>query len=268
MTAPLIFDRTLLRQRRNRAAATLPQYDFLLRDVAERLLDRLSDVTRTFPTALDLGCHTGQLAEMRGERGGIERLVQCDLSPRMAAKAAQNGWPTVVADEEALPFADHSFDLVLSCLGLHNVNTLPETLRDIRRILKPDGLFLAALAGGETLQELRHALTMAEIAEDGGASPRVAPALDIRDLGQLVQRAGFTLPVVDADIIPVDYSDPLRLFHDLRGMGQSSVLHARRRAPLRRATLATALDLYRRHHSVAEGRVRATAHILYIIGWA
>lgn len=268
MTAPAIFDRTLLRHRRDRAAARLHEYDFFLRDVAERLLDRLSDTTHRFPVALDLGCHTGQLAELLQERGGIERLVQCDLSPKMAQQAASNGNLTLIADEEDLPFADQSFDLVLSCLGLHNVNNLPETLRDIHRILKPEGLFLAALVGGESLKELRHVLTAAEIAVEGGASPHIAPFLDIRDLGQLVQRAGFHLPVVDTDVIPVEYGDPLRLLHDLRGMGQSSVLVARRRMPLHRNTINTALQMYRQHHSTADGTVCATTHILYISGWA
>ncbi|MBX9633820.1 MAG: methyltransferase domain-containing protein, partial [Magnetospirillum sp.] len=195
-----IFDRSLLRKRRDRAAPEFAAHDFLVREMAERLADRLTDVTRRFPLALDLGCHTGEIADTLMGRGGIETLVQCDLSPRMAAKAATNGHPALAADEEWLPFADASFDLVISCLSLHWVNDLPGTLLQIRRVLKPDGLFLCAMLGGETLKELRQALSEAEMAEENGWSPRVSPFADVRDLGGLLQRAGFALPVVDADM--------------------------------------------------------------------
>lgn len=262
-----IFDRSLLRKRRDRAAPEFAAHDFLIRDVAERLADRLSDVTRTFPLALDLGCHTGEIADTLMGRGGIETLVQCDLSPRMAAKAAANGRPTLAADEEWLPFADASFDMVISCLSLHWVNDLPGTLLQIRRVLKPDGLFLCAMLGGETLKELRQALSDAEMAEEGGWSPRVSPFADVRDLGGLLQRAGFALPVVDADLVPVAYADPMRLMADLRGMGETNAVAEQRKTLTRRATMLHALNRYQQLFSSEGGRVAASFQVLTMTAW-
>ena len=262
-----IFDRSLVRKHRDRAAPHFANHDFLVREVAERLADRLSDVTRTFPTALDLGCHTGEMADTLGRRGGIQTLVQCDLSPRMAARAAANGRPTLAADEEWLPFADTSFDLVMSCLSLHWVNDLPGTLVQIRRVLKPDGLFLCAMLGGETLKELRQALAEAEMAEEGGLSPRVSPFADVRDLGGLLQRAGFALPVVDADTVNVAYGDPMRLLADLRGMGETNAVAERRKSFTRRATLLHGLARYQDLFADAEGRVPVTFQVLTMTAW-
>ncbi len=200
-----VFDRATVRRHRDRAAAGLEDHDFLLREVGERLADRLDDVTRRFPVALDLGCHGGELGRLLNGRGGIETLVQCDLSPEMAGRA---GPLSVAADEEFLPFAAECFDLIVSCLSLHWINDLPGTLVQIRRALKADGLFLAAMLGGNTLEELRAALAEAEIAAEGGLSPRVSPFADVRDAGDLLQRAGFALPVVDSDTITVSYGDP------------------------------------------------------------
>jgi SAM-dependent methyltransferase len=268
MSSPIsIFDRALLRKRRDRAAAGFAAHDFLVREAAERLADRLDDVTRRFPVALDLGCHTGELADTLRGRGGIETLVQCDLSPRMAHAAARNGHPTLCADEEWLPFAPASFDLVLSCLSLHWVNDLPGTLVQVRRILKPDGLFVAALLGGDTLIELRRALMEAEIDAEGGASPRVSPMAEVRDLGGLLNRAGFALPVVDSDTIAVTYPDPMRLMADLRGMGEANAVAAQRKGCTRRATLFGA---FQRYAALAgpDGRLPATFQVLTLTGWA
>ena len=262
-----IFDRSLVRKHRDRAAPHFANHDFLVREVAERLADRLSDVTRTFPTALDLGCHTGEMADTLGKRGGIQTLVQCDISPRMAARAAANGRPTLAADEEWLPFADTSFDLVMSCLSLHWVNDLPGTLVQIRRVLKPDGLFLCAMLGGETLKELRQALAEAEMAEEGGLSPRVSPFADVRDLGGLLQRAGFALPVVDADTVNVAYGDPMRLLADLRGMGETNAVAEQRKSLSRRATLLHGLARYQDLFADAEGRVPVTFQVLTMTAW-
>lgn len=268
MTDPVsIFDRATLRKHRDRAARGFAAHDFLVREVAERLADRLSDVTRSFPLALDLGCHTGELADTMGGRGGIKTLVQCDLSPAMAAKAAQNGHATVTADEEWLPFADNSFDLVLSCLSLHWVNDLPGALVQIRRVLKPDGLFLAAMLGGGTLADLRHCLHEAELAEEGGISPRVSPMADIRDMGRLLQRAGFALPVADADQVSVSYGDPMRLLADLRGMGETNAVAERRKSLSRRATLLHALSLYQQKFADADGRFPVDFHVVTLTGW-
>ena len=262
-----IFDRSLVRKHRDRAAPHFANHDFLVREVAERLADRLSDVTRTFPTALDLGCHTGEMADTLGKRGGIQTLVQCDISPRMAARAAANGRPTLAADEEWLPFADASFDLVISCLSLHWVNDLPGALVQIRRVLKPDGLFLCAMLGGETLKELRQALAEAEMAEEGGLSPRVSPFADVRDLGGLLQRAGFALPVVDADTVNVAYGDPMRLLADLRGMGETNAVAEQRKSLSRRATLLHGLARYQDLFADAEGRVPVTFQVLTMTAW-
>ncbi len=263
-----IFDRALLRRRRDRAAAGLRGHDFLFVEAAERLADRLDDVTRKFPLALDLGCHDGTLSRALEGRGGIETLVQCDLSPAMARAAANNGAPTLAADEEALPFAPESFDLIISVLGLHWVNDLPGALIQIRHALKPDGLFLGAFLGGATLSELRSALIEAELAEEGGASPRVAPFAELRDAGGLLQRAGFALPVADADRIAVTYPDALALMRELRAMGESNVLIARRRGFTRPATLARAAAIYGEKFAAADGRVAASFEIVTLTGWA
>ena len=269
MTGPIdVFDRALLRRRRNRAAASLRGHDFLFAEAAERLADRLDDVTRKFPLALDLGCHDGTLARVLAGRGGVETLVQCDLAPAMARAAASNGAPTLAVDEEALPFARASFDLVVSVLGLHWVNDLPGALIQIRHVLKPDGLFLGALLGGETLTELRLALMEAELAEEGGVSPRVAPFAELRDTGGLLQRAGFALPVADADRLTVSYPDALALMRELRAMGESNVLIERRRGFTRRATLARAAAIYAEKFADTDGRVRASFEIVTLTGWA
>ena len=263
-----VFDRPLVRQRRDRCAQRFADYDFLVREAADRLLDRLEDMTTTFPTALDLGCHTGQIAESLMGRGGIETLIQCDLSPAMAGKAALNGCPALAVDEEWLPFADGSFDLVLSCLSLHWVNDLPGTLHQIRRILKPEGLFLGIMLGGETLQSLRMALAMAETELEGGISPRVSPFADVRDMGQLLQRAGFALPVADGDRIEVRYAEPWKLLDDLRGMGETNAVHQRRKTPLRRTTLMTALANLAQDEVGQDGRFPAVFDLIGMTGWA
>ncbi|MBL8704639.1 MAG: methyltransferase domain-containing protein [Rhodospirillales bacterium] len=262
-----IFDRRLVRARRDRWASVLGQHDFLFREVADRLADRLGDVTRRFPLALDLGARSGILAETLGASGGIETLVQAELSPRLARDAARRG-PAVVADEEALPFADGRFDLVLSNLSLHWVNDLPGTVIQVRRALKPDGLFLAALFGLGTLGELRQALLEAEIEIAGGAGPRLSPFADLRDGAALLQRAGFALPVADADTITVTYPNALALMRELVRMGEANATVARPRRPLRRATLLRAAQLYGERHGDSEGRVPARFQVIYLTGWA
>ena len=265
---PEIFDRRVLRRHRDRAAAGIGQHDFLIREVAERLLERLDDIRRDFPRALDLGCHHGTVAGLLAGRGGVESLVQADISPAMARLAAAPGRPAVVADEEALPFAEASMDLVTSVLSLHWVNDLPGSLLQIGRTLKPDGLFLGAMIAGESLKELRAALMQAEIEVEDGFSPRVSPLADVRDMGGLLQRAGFALPVVDVDSITVTYSSALALMRDLRGMGETGSDRNRRRGMTRRATLLRAAALYEETHADREGRIPATFEILYLTGWA
>jgi len=266
---PRIFDRALLRRRRDRAAArgTDADHDFLFREAGERLSDRLDDVTRRFPMALDLGCRDGGLARLLQGRGGIETLVQADLSAAMLRRARRHG-PVVQLDDEALPFRAEAFDLILANLGLHWANDLPGVLLQIRHSLKPDGLFLGAMFGVGTLQELRTVLMEAEIAETGGGSARVSPFADLRDAAGLLQRAGFALPVADLETVTVTYPDLPALLQDLRGMGESNLLLARLKRPTRRAVLAHAAALYRERFSDTDGRLVATFRLIFITGWA
>ena len=265
-TAP--FDRRLLRRRRDRAAAGLDAHDFLIREAAERLADRLDDVRRKFPLALDVGCHGGQMAATLAGRGGIEQLIQCDLSPAMARLAAANGSPALAADEEFLPFADGSFDLILSCLDLHWVNDLPGALLQLRRALKSDGLFLAVLFGLGTLGELRDCLIEAEIEFKGGASPRVSPFADARDGAGLLQRAGFALPVADVETINVSYPDAMALMRELGGMGESNAARARSDRFAGRELFGHAAALYAKRHGEESGRIPARFRLVFLTGWA
>lgn len=262
-----VFDRMLLRRRRARAALGGGDHDFLLGEVGDRLLDRLSDMTRRFPLALDLGCRDGMLARGLAGRGGIETLLQCDVAGANAGRALVHG-PSFVADEELLPLRARSVDAVLSNLSLHWVNDLPGALAQIRAALKPDGLFLASLFGAGTLGELRACLMEAELAECGGASPRVSPFAGLRDAAGLLQRAGFALPVADGDTITVTYPDLFRLLADLRGMGETNLLLDRLKQPTRRAVFARAAALYQERFAEPDGRLRATFQIIFLTGWA
>ncbi len=238
MTAPEIFDRRLVRVRRERAAAGFAEHSFLYDEVSARLLERLALINRQFPRALVLGARTGGLAQQLPGRFGIETLVQAELAGGMLQQA---GGLRVAADEEWLPFADASLDLAISPLSLHTVNDLPGALAQIRRALKPDGLFLGAMFGLGTLAPLRDAFLAAEAALGAGSSPHVAPFTEVRDAGGLLQRAGFALPVADAEPVTVTYRNPMRLLADLRGMGESNVLLGRSRQGLRRDVLLDAV---------------------------
>ncbi len=260
-----VFDRRAVRMHRDRATGTISRHDFLLREIARRLIERLEDVKRDFPAALDLGCHTGELGHALRGHGKIGSLVCCDLSPAMVSKAPG---PRVAADEEALPFKDGSFDLIVSLLSLHWVNDLPGTLLQVRSALKPDGLFLGAMLGGQTLKELRHALAEAEIAAEGGLSPRISPFADVRDAGDLLQRAGFALPVADTETLTVVYPEPLKLMADLRGMGETNATIQRRKSFTRRATLLDGLARYRSAFANEDDTVPATFQIIYLSGWS
>ncbi len=260
-----IFDRRLLVRRRNRAADRIAKHDFLLARVADDLMERLAAVNRTFPNAASLGAYHGLLGRRLRRMPGIELVTDVEAAGRLLA---QCDGPRLQADEEALPFAERSLDLVVSGLALHLANDLPGALVQIRRALKPDGLLLAALLGGATLTELRTAFLVAEQELEGGASPRVAPFADVRDLGGLLQRAGFALPVADSDTVTVTYRDPLTLMLELRAMGAANALAERSRRPLRRATLARAVEVYRERFGLPDGRVPATFEIVTLTGWA
>jgi len=262
MTTPLVFDRPLLRHRLARAAARGP-VTFLLERAAEDLADRVGAVKRRFPRALDLGTATDAVARALHGQGMVDDLFTA--APLNAGLAVRH--PAVVADEEAIPFADGTLDLVVSALALQHVNDLPGTFAQVRRVLKPDGLFLAALVGGASLMELRDAFAVAETETLGGVSPRVSPFADVRDMGGLLQRAGFALPVSDVDRVVVRYASPFALFADLQGMGAANALLERRRLPLRRATLLRAAEVYAERFSDPDGRVRATFEIVWLSGW-
>lgn len=257
MTTPEIFDRRLVRARRERAAAGFAGHSFLYDEVCERLADRLALIQRRFPRALVLGARTGGMADRLQGRFGIETLVQADLS---GAMLRQCDGPRVVADEEWLPFADASLDLVVSPLSLHTVNDLPGAFAQIRRALKPDGLFLGAMFGLGTLAPLRDAFLAAEADQGAGSSPHLAPFTEVRDAGGLLQRAGFALPVADAEPVTVTYRNPMRLLADLRGMGETNVLCNRSRQGLRRGVL---LDAVAR----LAGQTIAF-EIVFLAGWA
>jgi NADH dehydrogenase [ubiquinone] 1 alpha subcomplex assembly factor 5 len=260
-----VFDRHAVRLHRARAARQPGNGDFLVVEAAERLADRLDDVTRRFPMALDLGCRDGVMARALKGRGGIETLFHMDAT---FGFARQVSLPRVVAEAEALPFRSQTFDLVLSNLDLHWANDLPGALLQLRHVLKPDGLLLATLWGGDTLNELRRVLLDAELAEEGGGGPRVSPFADVRDLGHLLQRAGFALPVVDSDTIEVTYPDALALMRDLRAMGETNAVTERRRGFTRRATLARGVAIYAELFGRSDGRIPASFQIITLTAWA
>jgi len=268
MAAPdplLVFDRSALRVRRERAARQWEARSFLKREIASRLIERLDDVRRTFPLALDLGCHGDEIAAALGGRKTIECLVRADLGLGFARRA---GGPAVVADEEALPFAAQRFDLVVSAMSLHWVNDLPGALIQVARILRPDGLFMGAMLGGATLWQLRQALGAAESEIEDGLSPRVSPFADLRDAAGLLQRAGFALPVADSETIDVEYANALELMRELSAMGESNLVVERRRGLARRATLLRAAEIYRERFTQTSGRVAASFEVLFLHGWA
>ena len=264
-SGPVIFDRQLLVRRRTRFAGVAENHDFLLARSADDLADRLSLIRRQFPTTVVLGAYHGLLGRRLASLGNVGTVIESEAcAPLLATCCGLR----VLADEEALPFRAASLDLVASALSLHLVNDLPGALLQIRRALKPDGLFLGSLLGGQTLVELRSAMLAAEAEVEGGASPRVAPFADVRDLGGLLQRAGFALPVADSDSFTVTYPGALELMREIRAMGAGNALVARRRSPLRRATLWRACEIYADRFADAAGRVRATFEIVTLTGWA
>lgn len=261
-----IFDRKLVKTRRERSAVAFADFDFLYLEIAERLLDRIKDVKRPFPSALLTGSRGLRLPRLLADNVGAERLISADLS--LASLGRKDGDLKVVLDEEWLPFAPGSLDLVLSCLSFHWINDLPGALLQINHALKPDGLLLAAFFGGGTLKELRSVLLEAELEQSDGAAPRISPFADLADAAQLLQRAGFALPVADLDVIEVSYPDALKLMADLRGMGEANALHDRARRPLSRLTLLRAAEIYQQRFRRADGKVSATFEVIFMTGWA
>lgn len=252
---PKIFDRALLRGRLARAM-TKGAPDFLMARAADDLLDRLLTVKREFPRSLDLGSPSAHFSQA---------VVSSGRAPPLRASGYGGA---VIVDEETPPFAPNAFDLIVSGMALQWANDLPGVLAQARRILAPDGLFLACLVGGASLVELRVALAQAEEEITGGASPRVSPLVDVRDMGGLLQRAGFALPVADVDSFTLRYDSMFVLMNELRAMGAANVLVKRARKPLRRDLVARAAQIYAERFSDADGRVRATFEIVWASGWA
>ncbi|MHB8285834.1 MAG: methyltransferase domain-containing protein [Caulobacteraceae bacterium] len=270
-TPPLIFDRTLRRARLDRAAPGFSAADFLHARAADDAVERLETILRDFPLAVDLGAKTGAFARKLSASSAAARvgaLIEMELSPAMLAAGEGRSRLRLVADEERLPFAPESLNLAVSLLSLHTTNDLVGALIQIRRSLKPDGLFLGAFLGGATLTELRQSLLEAEDEISGGSGPRVFPFADGFDGAGLLQRAGFTLPVSDVDRVTVRYDNPLKLMADLRAMGETNILHARPRKPLTRAVLARTFEIYVERFGSPDGRIPATFEIISLTGWA
>ena len=248
------FDRRAVALHRHRAAPGVARVTPILEEFADRLLERLDDVRRPFPLALDIGGR-GVIAPRLRARGTA--VVSLDLAAAMPGT-------TVVGDEERLPFAEASFDLVIASLSLHWVNDLPGALIQLRRVLRPDGLLLASLPVLDTGGDLRRALLAAEAELRGGASPRVSPMPMLQDCAALLQRAGFALPVVDGERLTLSYADPLDLVADLRAAGETNALHLRDRAPPPRALVPMALAAL----PELDGRIPVTLEIAMLTGWA
>ena len=263
----LIFDHRLVRLRRGRAAL-LGRPSFLMQRVADDFADRLAAVLRHFQHAVDLGTPGDAMLKALAGSGKADLIVAADALVGGGTELGERDVLAVAADEEALPFRDSSVDLVVSALALQFVNDLPGVLLQIRRALKPDGLFVAALAGGDTLTELRQSFAAAEAEIENGVSPRVVPLLDVRAAGALLQRAGFALPVTDVDHLTVRYDSPMALMHDLRGLGATNPMIERSRRPLKRALLARMGEIYKERFSDPDGRLRATFDIVWLCGWA
>jgi SAM-dependent methyltransferase len=259
-----LFDRKLLRARRARFAHEIEAREFLLAHVAGEIAERVQLMLRPFPLALDLGAYHGLLGRKLAALPSVGAMLYAESAFAFAALCPG---PSLVCDEDLLPFREASLNLVVSGLALHRVNDLPGALIQIRRALAPDGLFMAALLGAGALIELRQALIEAEAEAEGGASPRVAPFGDVRQYGALLQRAGFALPVADAETLSLLYASPRDLMREIRALGGGNVLLARSRRPLSRHTLERAEELYRMRHGTPDGRVRASFEIVYLAGW-
>ena len=265
---PPLFDRALHRLRLDRAAGRYSQADFLKARAAADVVERLEAILRSFPTAVDLGARNSAFAKALAQSPASERvglLIETDLS---AAMLMGRHGPRVQVDEERLPFAAESLDLIVSTLALHWTNDLVGSLIQIRQSLKPDGLFIGAIVGGSSLTELRQSLLAAEAELSDGAGLRVSPFADALDAAGLLQRAGFALPVADADRLVVRYDHPLKLIADLKAMGETNILTERSRKPLSRAVLARACEIYADRFSDPDGRIRATFDLIIMTGWS
>jgi SAM-dependent methyltransferase len=263
---PKIFDRPVMMARRDRAASALAAHAFLLDRVADDFAERIAIANRSFSAGLNVEAMDGSLSRRLRTLPNVSAIVDAEPSPALRACCDGPGPPLDIS-HDGLTVEACRFDLVVSGLTLHLVDDLPGALLQMRQALKPDGLLLAALLGGETLRELREAWLVAEAELTGGASPRVAPFADVRALGGLLQRAGFALPVVDSDTVTVTYADPLRLMAELKAMAASNMLVDRRRVPVTRRLLLRAAEVYAERFALPDGRVPATFEIVTLTGF-
>ena len=275
MTVTRLFDQQLIRQHRQRASREFADFAFLKDAAAARLADRLELIRRDFNLCLDLGAHDGRLAQHFAQHSGqdsagsvkIGHMIQADPAAGLVLAAANYGSGIVHALDQ-LPYKAESFDAVFSCLSLHWVDDLPGLMMQARRLLKPDGLLLMSLLGGNSLIELRQVLAEAEQAITGGLSPRCAPMADIRDIGGLLGRAGLALPVADSDRLTVHYPHMFKLMADLRGMGEQNAMLARLKTPTRRDVFYRAAEIYQQRFGQADGQIPASFEIVTVTGWA
>lgn len=264
---PILFDKASLRHHRDRAAARYADFSFLKEEAARRVIDRLELVRRDFDLCLDFGCHDGVLSRHLADLDKTGTIIHADLSPKFATNALAHG-AAIACDIDRVPFRPNSFDAVFSCLTIHWVDDLPGVMAQMRAVLKPDGLLLLSMFGGNSLTELRSALAAAESEIDGGLSPRCAPMADIRDIGGLLGRAGLALPVADSDRLTITYPNMFRLMADLRGMGEQNALMDRLRRPTSRALFMRAAEIYQAEYGRDDGTIPASFEIITLTGWA
>ncbi|KAF9576346.1 hypothetical protein EC968_009320 [Mortierella alpina] len=267
-----VFNRDTKRLQKERAVRNTQlsrQVDYVKDEVAFRVVDRLLDIKREFNEVVELGSGCGHIAK-HVDTDMMKKLIMCDMSEGMLNRDRDVEYEVPVerrvVDEENLPFPENSLECVVSSLSMHWINDLPGAMIQIQRSLKPDGVFIAGLFGGDTLFELRTSLQLAELDREGGISPRISPMADSRDLGSLLSRAGFTLTTVDVDEVTVNYPSALELMEDLRAMGESNAV-INRRGFLSRDTMMAAAAIYKEMYGNPDGTVPATFQILYMIGW-
>jgi len=266
---PVLIDSASHRRHRDRAAAAFDRVDYLKQAVVERLMDRVEMIRRDLPLVLDVGCHTGALTGALKQSPKIGAVKAFDPSAEMAMQtASRHGIDAVAAGYDSIPFEGEQFDGIFSAFALHWADDLPGTMIQLRQRLKPDGVMILALAGGETLSGLRASLASAETEISGGMSPRVLPMGDIRDMSGLISRAGLAMPVADSDTLTVTYPDLLTLMAELRAMGEANALMGRVKRMTCRGVFMRAAELYHQRYGDADGRISASFEIITLTGWA
>lgn len=259
MNSTLLFDRKRVKWQKRRFAKQFSSVDFLFRETAARLADRLADINRTFALAVLSGHHTNLVRDVFSRSPQIKYLMQAASDDSPGAK--------VFYDEEQLPLREHSIDLFVSNLSLHWINDLPGTLIQIQRSLKPDGLFLAVAPGPKTLHELRSSFEQAMLEIEGGIRPVVSPFVEVRDAGNLLQRAGFSLPVADTETINLSYDNPFDLMKEFKWMGEANTLLTRRKRFSRRDVFSRMAEIYANNHMDNERRLNASVELVFLSGW-